>query len=93
MSLTASSQTGEKDSVKISYEELRWFLEADVRATYCDTILPLKDSIIEYKDGVIFQKNVEIIDLKFRNKQKTKAIIGGTIGAAVVGVIVGLLVR
>ena len=94
MSWTANCQIGEKvDSLKISYEELAFFLQADVCCTFNDSIIVFKDSIIASKDGVIVAQKDYII--KSEKKRKRNAIIGGGVsgGALIVGFIVGLLVK
>ena len=93
LNLTANSQSLEKDSVKISYEELRTFLKQDVKARYCDSLLIAKDTIIELQDGVIVDQGVQIYDLEKKVKRKNKYIIGGVSAAAGIGFIVGLLIR
>ena len=91
--LTTNCQSLEKDSVKISYEELRTFLIQDKKALYCDTLLTLKDSTIVAQDGVIVDQHRIILDLEVSKDRNRRWMFGLGAGGLIVGVILGLLVR
>lgn len=81
-------QTLESDSVKISYEELRFFLEQDTKAIYCDTLLLQKDSLIANLDSTAVKYYVDYQSAK----QKNTWIWKGSLAAAFFGFLIGILV-
>ncbi len=86
-SLTVDCQTLETDSVKISYEELRFFLEQDTKAVYCDTLLNQKDSLINSLDSTAVKYYVDYQGAKQKNTWIWKGSLIGTF----VGFLIGIL--
>jgi len=82
---SANCQSLETDSVKISYEELRYFMQADNTKQYCDTILPKKDSIIELKE-------VQIQTLEYKVKKKNFNIFQGAVGGVLLGLLISIVI-
>ena len=87
-SLTVDCQTLERDSVKISYEELRFFLEQDTKAIYCDTLLSQKDSLIAKQDSAMVELYLE----NEKVKEQRKWIWKGSLVGAFFGFLIGILV-
>lgn len=87
-SLTVDCQTLEIDSVKISYEELRFFLEQDTKAIYCDTLLSQKDSLIAKQDSAMVELYLE----NEKVKEQRKWIWKGSLVGAFFGFLIGILV-
>lgn len=87
-SLTVDCQTLETDSVKISYEELRFFLEQDTKAIYCDTLLSQKDSLIAKQDSAMVELYLE----NEKVKEQRKWIWKGSLVGAFFGFLIGILV-
>ena len=87
-SLTVDCQTLEIDGVKISYEELRFFLEQDTKAIYCDTLLSQKDSLIAKQDSAMVELYLE----NEKVKEQRKWIWKGSLVGAFFGFLIGILV-
>ena len=77
--MTVNCQNSElnKDSVKISYGELQYFLEQDVKADYCDSIDVVQEELIQ-------KQEIKII----RKKAFNRALWGGVVISFIIGLLI-----